>query len=458
MAVQDIEWEWRGATGDNLNGGGFDDTKGGVDYSQQDAAQVTGANYSTSGIGSTTLTDSDSGGAFTNLLPGNVIYLPTGTNLAPGFYLIDSYIDPNNIVLHEAPDDGVGGVSGAAGRIGGARQFWTEGFFDGAGSLTDADQTHHIKSGQMDVESGLVALNVAGTSNKPIRVIGYADVRGDVCEGDDRPYLRKGGTGSSDHFYISSYWEFENIRLDTVTTLGFRCDNGCSFYNCKFSTRSTGYVFNINGQYTTCTRCEFDGANVGTGGWSCVYVNGNGAGFYKSRFTGCANGNGLRNQKNWLVVSRCVFDGNDVGLYCPAGNHALRVMANTFYGQLSDDIKIESNGSGTIIVDNIFDGSPDGIEATTNDPGIIDYNCWDATIADSDFGKGANAVDGDPSLTDPASNNFTLGTGSNCIGAGMPLPHGLVGTYRGNIGADQESGSGGGGGSPAGFPLSRVVN
>jgi len=71
----------------------------------------------TAGVGITILTSV--GGGFTAAMVDKYIYLKSGTNLTVGWYKITGHTDTNTITLASAPDDGVGGVSGAVGEVGG---------------------------------------------------------------------------------------------------------------------------------------------------------------------------------------------------------------------------------------------------------------------------------------------------------------------------------------------------
>jgi len=67
----------------------------------------------TSGIGVTTLTSAT--GGFIAGMVNQKIRLHTGTNLTRGVYEITAHTDTNTVTLDAAPDDGVGGLTGASG-------------------------------------------------------------------------------------------------------------------------------------------------------------------------------------------------------------------------------------------------------------------------------------------------------------------------------------------------------
>jgi len=169
------DWEIR-TTGSYSNGGGFNRLSGGTDYSQQDVAQLSLTDCATSGVGSTTLTSVT--GGFTAAMVGNLINLSSGTNLTANWYEITGYTDANTVTLDRAPDDGVGGVSGATGKVGGALSWPPPRPADG-GPFTRYNK-FWIKAGTYTFTNTTV-----GSANGPVfidecSVEGYEYVRGDM--------------------------------------------------------------------------------------------------------------------------------------------------------------------------------------------------------------------------------------------------------------------------------------
>jgi hypothetical protein len=100
-------------SGVNTNGGGYDPGISGAatDYSQQNAAQATGANGATTGAGATTFTDATAG-AFTSAMVGNCIQIASGTNFQVGFYFVTAFTNANSVVLDRTPTSGGAGSAG----------------------------------------------------------------------------------------------------------------------------------------------------------------------------------------------------------------------------------------------------------------------------------------------------------------------------------------------------------
>lgn len=100
---------WRVRTGGNsANGGAFDSTAAGVDYTQQDAAQATWTT-SLSMAGTTTLTDSGGNNLFTSQMIGNAV------NVGGLFYFITGYTNANNVTVDRSAT-----FTNQSGRVGGA--------------------------------------------------------------------------------------------------------------------------------------------------------------------------------------------------------------------------------------------------------------------------------------------------------------------------------------------------
>ena len=104
--------------GNDDNGGGFKEGASGTDFTLQDSADLSLTDLATSGIGVTTVTSAAGGFLSTHI--GNLIQIRSGTNVVADFYEILTRVDTNTITVDRAPDDGVGGISGGSGDIGGA--------------------------------------------------------------------------------------------------------------------------------------------------------------------------------------------------------------------------------------------------------------------------------------------------------------------------------------------------
>ena len=262
-------------TGDDLNGGGFNTASGGTDYSQQDAAQLSLTDCATSGTGVTTLTSAT--GGFTAAMVGNVIHLSSGTNLTTGFYEITGFTDTNTVTLDRSPDDGVGGVSGATGKVGGSLA--TPGVMRDI-VFSDGNEVW-IKSGTYTLSTGTagpggpVTFLSANLAN--ILISGYNSTHGDLSGtvgSANRPLLDRGTvTGFS---YI---WSGVNSSVNVLTQhICIDCQgyngginqSGYSFHDCKVVDFDTN-GFNVLG-IVTCCQAEGDFTSSDIGFSRCTHI------------------------------------------------------------------------------------------------------------------------------------------------------------------------------------------
>lgn len=101
-----VVWTRRaGATAGNVNGGGFDSSYSGTDYTQQDAAQHAETHGFTKGYAIIPATESYPCGAADK---GNIINIISGTGVFRGRYLIVDYIQGSNWVVDQVTDTGMG--------------------------------------------------------------------------------------------------------------------------------------------------------------------------------------------------------------------------------------------------------------------------------------------------------------------------------------------------------------
>ncbi len=107
--------------GSNVNGGGYDAaiSGAGTDYSQQDAAQVSGT--AGTAAGTTTFTDATANN-FTSAMIGNAIWIASGAGFTAGAYFVTGFTSSSIVTLDRSPGTG----SAAVWKLGGAwADFWT---------------------------------------------------------------------------------------------------------------------------------------------------------------------------------------------------------------------------------------------------------------------------------------------------------------------------------------------
>lgn len=324
---EDFVWEVR-TTGDDTNGGGYKSSAGTTDYSQQNAAELTLTDCATSGTGSTTLTSAS--GGFTAAMVGNVICLSAGTNLTIGWYEITGYTDSNTVTLDRAPDDGVGGVSSATGKVGGCLASPGVMSTVAAGNI-GMKNTCYIKSGTYQISSTAAGSN-GRVSVNGITFIGYENTRDDLVNGGEfssaRPLLQ--ATVSNISYILGGASVYSYIRIDGggPTLTGNR---GSSAYINAY-VEAVGVTDGFAGTSQLSTGCFASGYGTGTG-FSSVRSSSH-----------CAATNfrdGWANNTVGVSYSHCIaynnsrygFYGNEGGSY----GHYCVAYSNGSYGFSSFD-------------------------------------------------------------------------------------------------------------------------
>jgi hypothetical protein len=434
-------WEFRASNGAADNGGGFANLDPGtsVDYGNQISPELVITDGATSGIGVTTLTSVN--GGFTAAMAGNVIYLQTGTNLIDDWYQITVFTDTNTVTLDRAPDDGVGGVSGADGNVGGALDILTDAFLDNT-TLVVPGQTIYVKNDGTMTLTGAISLANDGNGTNPITLEGYNSSRGDNPVGTDRPLI----ACAANAFSLGDYWIIKNISGTATSNEGFRADAGSLFINCKMINSSgtanrQGFTL---GNAAAIIKCEVQTTN-GYGIWRA----GNNGAAIACYIHDCSVA-GFVGLSALYDVANCIIDTCGIGIWFPTADDGAVsfINNNTIYNCTTGLLCID--GDRMQVINNIFDNCTTGASWTTEQSSnFFDNNQWSNNGTDvSNVTKGDNALTENVTLTDPANGDFTLPSGAGAIGTGLQVgtDEGAVGDYSWNIGVDQDDVSAGGGG------------
>lgn len=256
MAISSsTQWHVR-TGGSELNGGGFDPTisGAGTNYTDQDAAQLSLSDLTTSGasatVGSVT-------GGFTSAMIGNCLRIASGTNFTPGYYFVVSVGSTNAATLDRACSTGSG--SGGVGRLGGAHaslKSYANGGSGGSPILTTPlDQGHAIfKCGSgnnnptsidYDYTAGYWTFPGGGDTG-PIYLIGY----------NGRPFIG--------HVSVLA-WNWVDVVVMNIcakNVLGYYADGVFNSsrtysYNCRYD---------VNGMDATVVRGSIHGCEIKNSG------------------------------------------------------------------------------------------------------------------------------------------------------------------------------------------------
>lgn len=384
---------------------------GGQDYSQQASPQLgTLTDGATSGIGVTTFTSVT--GGFTALMVGNVLQIASGTNVNIGWYQITAHTDTNTVTLDQAPDDGVGGVSGANFRVGGALDILTDNLFDNVnapGYVTG--NLAYIKSdGSMTLGAGITT-SLDGTATDPNEIEGYDSSRGDNPVGANRPTIIAAGNA----WDFDNTWHLKNLIFTTTSSLGIAVDVACQINNCKVTNSSgsggrAGFHTSSSVHFIVCEAISTNGNAISSGAdnnYIACYIHDSTTGILMA-----SSGDRQR-------VINCIIDTCTTGLSIANSAVGHTIVNNTFYNNTTA-MDIGTVSSNSVIINNIFDANTTGLDyADLDRTGVIDYNVWNNTTDVVNIPKGDHSITGDPGLTDPANGDFTLGDGSNAIDAGL---------------------------------------
>jgi len=410
---------------------------GGKDYSQQNAAQLQLTDFATGGIGSTAL--STATGGLTALMVDNYIQLHAGTNLVVSWYRLTAVADSNNATIDRAADDGVGGVSGASGDLGGAIDEFTDAFLDDS-DIVIGGNTLHPNSETMTL-TGAISLAKSGTAIAPITIDAYQITRGDNPEEANRLEIAAGANSTN----FNQFWRFKNIIGTTTSAGGFRVDVGCTFENSKITNNSVTAnrpAFNTNDADVQIIECE----GISTNGRAFNIVD---SGAYLNSCHAHSSDIGFNITAFRVDVLNSASKGNNTGVVFSATGDS-----GSFTGGV-----ITNNGTGIStavgtrllrILSNILNGNTTGLLAGDNlKSSVLDYNLWNNTTDISgDAVKGTHSVTASPNMTDPTNEDYTLSSGSPALDAGVTISTkvGANGVYKMNCGPDQDSNVVGGGG------------
>ena len=437
-----IVWEVR-SDGNSANGGGYKTGATGTDFSQQTSPQYALTGCTTAAADAIIL----NANAAADMV-GNILYIVSGTNFTVGWYEIISVsvgvsITVDRTCTTAAGADGVVNVGGATNHP------------NTISAVVVAGNDIYIKSGTYQpVGANVYVFSTAvnGTPALPIRFIGYSATRNDTPTGTNRPLFDANSVVGSDVVVIthSDYnWfnlRFANAADDGINANSYSSDRGF-FYNCKISNNASDGVLWVEIQKIV--NCEINnntayGINAGDrqGYAEFTYIHDNGSA-------------GLRGENNISIFARYVVsESNSSHGFVSGGTGAKfdvwNCVAYNNTGAATDGFNV--NYSGTLIgVSGIIincSSISNGRYAYNDVDGytrlhIFNYNNYYGHATElNGFTAGANDTgDVDPLFTAPTTGDFTLQTGSPCLGTGADAnipPTGLTGDYKLNIGVDQD--------------------
>lgn len=382
-----------------------------IDYSQQDTAQATATDYTAVGS-STTLTSAT--GGFTRMMVGNIFHqTTTGTGAfgIVGWYEIVSYTNTTTVTLDRTPNTGTASVActgfvGGAGRLNGLEDTFFE--------MIQASNEVWIKNGTYSISNTVSVASTNSTNTSPSYITGFNSLRGDVCNGTNRPVLTFGASSCT----LGGNVAIRNLIATTTAASGCSTGNSAAAFNCKFTNTST-----------TTTRIALTAGTDSVMG-NCEAVSQNGTAVSMntgSKMFGCYmhdSSIGYTNGGTRTVLVGCVFEAcrsSAINLSSASGSYF--VVGNTVYGregQIGTGINF-SGASAPInrIVNNILYGLTTGVAVSTAElkSNQGEYNCYyNNTANTSNFSVEPTAL-----LVDPTFAGAAQITGSTATTSGSVL-------------------------------------
>lgn len=393
------------ATANNVNGGGFNSARGGIDYTLQDAAQLT--NTDGSAAGGTTFTSA--GGGFTDAMKGNYLHITASTGLTVGWYEIVSVTDTNNVELDRTPGTGT------------LTTFYVGGALSMNSTLDDdvfetavAGNEFQLRgaSGTVSIGEG-INISAAGGAQNPIKLIGYNSTRGDNPTGSTRPTI----ACAANSFQFSganwdvSYVMFTGTGTSVITNasnqkfLWVKCTNSSTTANRTAITTGTDNLF------VSCEFISYRGRamTVGSGTSNVTlrasWLHSSDAGFYSST-------NSTAIMCSDTIISSCVTAAIQ---FAGAMTGRVGISACTLFGATNTTgigVSLATGCTDIAIMNSIITGFVTGVSHAdaAQVVGFDDYNCYNNNDTDvTNWTKGGNDVTTAPAFTSVGQVTGTAG-------------------------------------------------
>lgn len=369
-------WEIR-QDGDDTNGGGYVTGASGLDYSLQASPQLNVSDGATSNGTSTTLTSST--GGFTANMVGSIAHVYGGTNCSSGWYQITTYTDTNNVILDRTPSDGVGAMSGATIKVGGALAsigglgaiLAVHGVAAMCAYMKYSATDYALTTDSVNAAGGAFSINTGAMDNKAFRLIGYDSNRTLDNIDSNRPridcgeyaptqLIKLGSTGSGGTIVTNIIGDANGGTVDV-----FVGDTAIYsvFINCSAIDADDGF------NATRAIRCYAEGCVRGFTVSGCMCCRADSCSQYGFHYSGgdlniCTNSSSIGFYGDGQMYVNCVSYDNPTGFTCANSNrpdayiNCLSVNENTrafsnstgyAYNCASDESG--SSGRGTLLID-----------------------------------------------------------------------------------------------------------
>jgi hypothetical protein len=363
---------------------------------------------------------------------GNAIYITTASgNWTVGFYFITAYSDTNTVTLDRTPNSG--NATAGSGKVGGA--LTTLYPITSTAGVQSNIGTIWVRSGSYTMNSASISLpNMTAATSYISYLNGYKTVRGDNPTSTDRPAIDLGTVA----FSTAAYWEVTNLSMTGTSSALFNAGNtGSKTINCKFvntggATKAGALSSNNSNIFIN---CEFSSA----GGYAIAQCLGSFIGCYLHDSVYGAQSVGAA-----ATFINCIIDTcSTAGLLLSGASCNFNNL--TIY---NCGVGIDLGGQTVVkITNSIITGCTTGISASSVGGNNQSYfNIYNNSTNATNVVLSPSDVVADPLLNNPANGDFTLQSGSPALNKGIQngTNTGAVGSYKWNIGVDQDSNSGGG--------------
>jgi hypothetical protein len=311
--------------------------------------------------------------------------------------------------------DGVDGDNGNLGTSAGSGNAWAT--IQKAADTVVAGDKVWVKGNGTYVET--VSLSTAGTAGWSTRIEweGYTTTTGDDGMVTIDPASSNVVSGSNKPYQL-----WKNFRF-TGGVIGYNdgAADYVGFVNCRFDNNSSHGCFVDN--YVTFTQCQFD--NNGGNGLVCD------APAHVIACIAFSNAGTAALTVQGGTFYHNVIYGIPSGDYGIETDSAAQASVSAMYGNTIDGENTATTGirgecSSTHshrIVDNIIHDCGTGIDilnVTNEVPGFVGYNLYNSNTTDeTNVGLSQDNVSAVPGFENEASDDYTLGSGSAAIDAGM---------------------------------------
>ncbi len=402
-------WEIRADANAGNKGGGFFVTgASGSDFSQQTAPQYALTIASSAGAGNVVTHASAAAD-----MVGNGVFVVSGTN-----FTLNSWFEITSVsvgVSFTCSTNAAGasistgvGIADGVMNIGGAMSMNST-LDDDMFEAGAAGNTYYFRQAGGIISLGeTVAIALAGSTTKPITMIGYTTSRASVPTGSNRPNINVAAGALT----LGANWYAKNIIFTGTSSPTMTVGNANYFVNCKFVNSSPtagrrAFQTNIGAM---CFNCEFvsirgDALNYASvNNAQACYIHDSDRGLTFNTTGNCGVYNSIF---EGMVTAAILING-------VASSACHVVNSNTLYGaenKLGIGVSAISTAQFLLVMNNIIYGFATGVShAGANTLGVDDYNDYNNNTNDvnnaANWQKGANDI-----TTAPAFTNVTPITG-----------------------------------------------